>query len=75
MERVCPPEIFSQAHNGLSLFLSEYHHMNKEQVEKIRQLIERFSKPEFYRKKVRRPALLCRVRQDGSILITPNIIL
>lgn len=45
--------------------------MNEEQRAKIKKLIEHFSKPEFYRKKVRRPALLCQVRQDGAILIAP----
>ena len=74
MLRICPDDVFSIAHNGLNLFLTEYPHMNEEQKAKIRQLVEHFSKPQFYRKKVRRPALLCQARQDGLILITPKII-
>lgn len=56
------------------MFLTEYPHMSEEQRAKIQELVEHFSKPEFYRKKVRRPALLCQARPDGSILITPNTI-
>ena len=74
INRVCPDEIFTIAHNGLNTFLTEYPHMSEEQIAEIRQLIEHFAKPEYYRKKMRRPALLCRTRQDGSILITPKII-
>jgi len=40
--------------------------------EGVQDFIEHFSKPEFYRKKVRRPALICNVKQDGAILITPD---
>lgn len=69
--RICPTDVFREAHNGLNLFLTEYPHMDGEQRGKIQQLVEHFSKPEFYRKKVRRPALLCQARQDGVILITP----
>ena len=72
--RICPDDMFAIAHNGLSMFLTEYPHMNEAQRTKIQQLIDRFSKPEFYRKKIRRPALLCEARQDGSIFITPNTI-
>jgi len=68
--RICPPDVFNMAHNGLNLFLTEYPYMDEEQRAKIQQLIEHFSKPEIYRNKVRRPALLCEARQDGSILIT-----
>ena len=74
MNRICPDEVFAIAHNGLNMFLTEYPHMNKEQRAKIQQLVERFSRPEFHRKKVRRPALMCQARQDGSLLITPQII-
>lgn len=72
--RICPDDMFTIAHNGLNMFLMEYPHMNEEQRAKIQQLIEHFSKPEISRKKVRRPALLCQVRQDGAILITPKTI-
>lgn len=72
--RICPNDIFTIAHNGLNMFLTEYPHMNEAQKAKIRQLIEHFSKPEFYRKKMRRPALLCQMRQDDAILITPQTI-
>ena len=72
MSRICLNEVFTLAHNGLNMFLTEYPHMNEEQMEKIRQLIEHFSKPEYHRNKVRRPALLCRTGQDGAIFITPK---
>ena len=72
--RDCPDSMFAVASNGLNMFLTEYPHMNEEQMDKIRQLIDHFSKPEIFRKKERRPALLCRARQDGSILITPKTI-
>lgn len=75
MNRICPDDMFALAHNGLSTFLTEYPHMNEEQMDKIRQLIDNFSKPEIFRKKVRRPALLCRTGQDGAILITPKTLI
>lgn len=74
MSRICPNDAFAIAHNGLNIFLTEYPHMNEEQREEIRQLVESFSKPGLHRKKIRRPALICQARQDGSILITPNIV-
>ncbi len=49
--------------------------MSEEQRAKIRKLVEHFSKPEIFRKKVRRPALLCRAKQDGAILITPKTLI
>lgn len=48
--------------------------MNEAQREEIRQLIERFAQPATYHNKVRRPALLCAARSDGSLMITPNFV-
>jgi hypothetical protein len=74
MDRICPPDAFREAHNGLSLFLSQYPYMDEAQRAKIRNLIDRFSRPEIWRNKVRRQGLLCRAAPDGVLAITPHFI-
>lgn len=74
MSRICPKNAFAIAYNGLSIFLTEFPHMNEEQRAEVHSLIKKYSKPMFYRNKECRPALLCKVRQDGTILITPHTI-
>jgi len=71
IKRICPEEIFTQAHNGLSLFLSEYPHMSKEQRSKICELIEHFALPQYRQRVLRRPGLRCKSRPDGVLFISP----
>lgn len=72
MDRKCPHTMFMEAHNGLNLFLSQYPHMDEEQMAKIRELVDRFSRPDIYRNKIRRQGLLCKSNPDGVLFIAPR---
>lgn len=74
MERLCLPEIFMEAHNGLNLFLNEYPYMDEEQRAQIRLLIEHFARPAIKKKKIRRPGMLCKVAPGGVLLIAPQFV-
>ncbi len=67
---MCPKEAFDVAANGLSFFLSQYPHMNEEQLTKIEEVIRHYAKPEVRRGATRRQPLQCSVGPDGSLHIS-----
>lgn len=70
----CPHEIFAHIYEGLTLFLSQYPYMDSLQQKQIKELIEYFARPSIRRNIVRRPALLCKADQDGTLTISPHFL-
>jgi len=72
--RDCHSMVFDEAYNGLSVFLTEYPHMNEEQKLKIRNLVKKFSMPLIKGGLLKRPAISCDIQSDWTVIIEPKFL-
>ena len=71
---MCPKEAFDVALNGLSFFLSQYPHMDEEQLDQVKSVIRTHSNPYYKQGKLLRQALQCSVGSDGTLHISPAFV-